>query len=533
MGFSGAPGCLSANGNRLHASQSVRIRACPRACPGSHLAGVQSAGVNLLLSFHELRSTMAELSDLAFLDATAQAELVRRKEVQSIELVEAAIERIERLNPTLNAVVTPMYDHARAAATGELPDGPFSGVPFLLKDIRAFISGVRATSGSNLLRDFVPDHDSELVVRLRRAGLVFLGRTNTPEFGLLPTTEPRLFGPCRNPWDTERTPAGSSGGSAVAVATGMVPMAHGTDGGGSIRMPASCCGIFGLKPTRARNPLGPDYGDILGGWLAEHALTRSVRDSAALLDATSGPDVGDPYWAPPPARPFHEEVGADPGKLRIAFTTEAATGVQVHPDCVRAVNDAARLCADLGHGVLEAAPALGGEMMDHVVTAWSANCASAVEGVARTTGQAPEPDSVEPLTWGLYEMGQRVTAADYLLAVKALQGLARLVARFFVDYDVWLTPTLAEPPVPLGTFDSTPENPLQGFYRALEFMCFTPICNVTGQPAMSVPLFWNDDNLPVGVQFVGRFGDEGTLFRLAAQLEAARPWADRRPPVSA
>ena len=474
---------------------------------------------------------MTKLSDLAFLDATAQAELVRRKEVQSIELVEAAIERIERLNPTLNAVVTPIYDHARAAAAGELPDGPFAGVPFLLKDLTASFGGVRLTAGSALLRDFVPDHDSELVVRLKRAGLIILGKTNASEFGLLPTTEPHLFGSTHNPWDTGRSPGGSSGGSAAAVASGMVPMAHGTDGGGSIRIPASCCGLFGLKPTRARNPLGPHYGDIMSGLLAEHALTRSVRDSAALLDATSGPDVGDPYWAPPPLRPFLQEVGADPGKLRIAFTTEAAT---IHPDCVRAVNDAAELCADLGHEVVEAAPELDREaFFREFTTLWSAGCSAIMEGIARRTGQTPKPDWVEPLTWGLYELGQQLTAADYLLAVGALQRIARLVARFFVDYDVWLTPTLAEPPVPLGTFDSPPEHPLQGFYRAGEFVPFTPICNVTGQPAMSVPLFWNADGLPVGVHFVGRFGDEATLFRLAAQLEAARPWADRRPPVSA
>lgn len=307
---------------------------------------------------------MAELSDLAFLDATAQAELVRRKEVSAKELVESAIERIERLNPTLNAVVTPMYNHALAAANGELPDGPFTGVPFLLKDMLASYNGVRSTSGAALLRDFVPDHDSELVVRLKRAGLIILGKTNVPEFGLLPTTESHLFGACRNPWDTERTPGGSSGGSAVAVATGMVSMAHGNDGGGSIRIPASCCGLFGFKPTRARNPLGPDHGDIMSGLVAEHALTRSVRDSAALLDATSGPDVGDPYFAPPPLHPFLQEVGADPGKLRIAFSTEAPTGVCIHPDCVRAVIDAAELCADLGHEVLEAAPELDGEMMN-------------------------------------------------------------------------------------------------------------------------------------------------------------------------
>jgi amidase len=477
---------------------------------------------------------MAKLDAFVDLDATAQAELVRRREVKAIELVDAAIERIERLNPTINAVVTPMYEQARAAATGELPDGPFAGVPFLLKDIFASYAGVRMTSGSTFLRDFVPDHDSELVIRLKRAGLIVLGKTNAPEFGLIPTTEPSLFGPTRNPWDTGRTPGGSSGGAAAAVAAGMVPAAHGNDGGGSIRIPASCCGLFGLKPTRARNPAGPDYGDILGGLAIDHALTRSVRDSAALLDVTSGPDVGDPYWAPPPARPFLQEVGADPGRLRIAFNTEAPTGAAVHADCISAVHEAAALCADLGHEVMEAAPLVLGEMLvQPFITVWAAGCAMAIDGLAFLTGRTATQDQFEPLTWALYEMGCRTSASAYLLAVTVLQRVARDIGHFLVDYDVWLTPTLTEPPVPLGTFDSPPGKPLQGFDRAVEFCPFTPIANFTGQPAMSVPLFWNADGLPIGTQFYGRFGDEATLFRLAAQLEEARPWAGRRPPISA
>ncbi len=477
---------------------------------------------------------MAKLDDFAFLDATAQAELVRRREVKAIELVDAAIERIERLNPTLNAVVTPMYEQARAAATAELPDGPFAGVPFLLKDLLAAYGGVRMTSGTTFQRDFVPDHDSELVVRLKRAGLIIVGKTNTPEFGILPTTEPHLFGPTHNPWDTSRTPGGSSGGSAAAVAAGLVPMAHGNDGGGSIRIPASCCGLFGLKPTRARNPLGPDFGDIFSGLVAEHALTRSVRDSAALLDATSGPDVGDPYWAPPPVRPFLQEVGADPERLRIAFTTTAATDAPVHADCVKAAHDVAALCIDLGHEVVEVTPDVSGDLVTQsFITLWSAGCAWTIDGIALVTGRTSTTDDFEPLTWALYEMGRQQSASAYLLALAALQGLSREIARFFIDYDVWLTPTLAELPVPLGTFDSPPDNPLHGLFRAAEFMPFTPIANITGQPAMSVPLFWNADGLPVGTQFIGRFGDEATLFRLAAQLEAARPWADKRPPVSA
>lgn len=475
---------------------------------------------------------MSKFEEFPFMDATDQAELVRKKQIKPVELVEAAIERIEHLNPKLNAVITPMYEQARDAAKGELPDGPFRGVPFLLKDLQASYAGVPLTCGSAFLRDFVPDHDSELVIRLKRAGLVILGKTNAPEFGIVPTTEPVLFGPTRNPWNLDRSPGGSSGGSAVAVASGMVPVAHANDGGGSIRIPASCCGIFGLKPTRARNPLGPDVGDMMGGLVAEHALTRSVRDSAALLDATAGPDVGDPYWAPPRVRPYVEEVGIDPGRLRIAFTVKAATGAKIHPDCVEAVHDAAGLCADLGHEVDEDAPEINGQWLTQAfTTVWSAGCASGIDGLAFLTGRFPKRDLFEPLTWALYEMGQRTTGSAYLLAQAVLQQISRQIARFMEKYDIWLTPTLAEPPVPLGTFDAAPDNPMKGFYRAAEYVPFTPVANLTGQPAMSVPLFWNKEGLPVGTHFFGRFGEEGTLFRLAAQLEAARPWANRRPPA--
>jgi amidase len=477
---------------------------------------------------------MSLSSELGILDATAQAELVRKKEVTPIELIEAAIERIERINPAINAVVTPMFDAARAAAVGALPDGPFTGVPFLLKDLLAAYAGVRMTSGSAFLRDFVPTHHCELVARHKRAGLIVVGKTNTPEFGIMPTTEPALFGPSRNPWDITRATGGSSGGSAAAVAAGLVPFAHANDGGGSIRIPASACGLFGLKPTRARNPLGPDFGDMFTGLVAEHAVTRTVRDSAALLDATAGPDLGDPYWAPPPARPFLEEVGADPGKLRIAFTTAAASGVTIHPDCVRAVNDAVQLCTDLGHEVVEAAPHIDGDALTPMFMAlWSAGCTWTIDGAALASNREPTPDQFEFATWALYQMGRQQSGAAYLTALQWLQMTARDVARFMQDCDVWLTPTLGEPPVPLGSFDSTPERPMAGLARAAQFAPFTPICNVTGQPAMSVPLFWNEQGLPVGTHFVGRFGDEGTLFRLAAQLEAARPWANRRPPVSA
>jgi amidase len=476
---------------------------------------------------------MGLAEELAFKDACAQAELVRKKDLQPVELVNAAIERIERLNPKLNAVVTPMFDLARASALGKIPEGPFQGVPFLLKDLMAAYAGVPMSLGSGLLREFFPDRDSELVSRLKRAGLIVVGKTNTPEFGILPTTEPRLFGPCHNPWDTARTTGGSSGGSAAAVASGMVPMAHANDGGGSIRIPASCCGVFGLKPTRARNPLGPNFGDVMSGIVCEHAVAQSVRDSAALLDATSGPDLGDPYWAPPPARPFQQEVGAHPGKLRIAFTMEALDGVPVHSDCREAVRSAAKLCEELGHRMMEASPEVDAEQMNRsFLTLWSAGCASTLEGIEAILGRTLKPEDMEPLTWTLYEIGRSQTGAKYLLALQTIQRMARDVARFFLEYDLWLTPTLALPPLPLGRFEPAPDDPLQGLRQASAFAPFTPICNLTGQPAMSVPLFWNGEGLPIGTHFIGRFGDEATLFRLAAQLETARPWIEHHPPVS-
>ncbi|HEV8574304.1 MAG TPA: amidase family protein [Dehalococcoidia bacterium] len=475
------------------------------------------------------------MNDIALLDASAQAELVRTKQVKAIELVDAAIDRIERLNPRINAVVTPMYDIARKAAEGQLPDGPFSGVPFLLKDLGPMYAGVRQASGTAFLKDMISPIDSELTKRYKAAGLIVVGKTNTPEFGLVPTTEPKLFGPSRNPWNPERTTGGSSGGSAAAVAAGMTSMAHANDGGGSIRIPASCCGLFGLKPTRARVPLGPLFGDQMSGLVIDHAVTRSVRDSAGLLDATAGPDLGDPYWAPPPERPFLQEVGADPGSLRIAFTQKKLYGEgALHPDCVDAVRDAVRLCEELGHEVTEAAPALNGdEIIDAFTKMWEGGVTSGIDTVIRFIGRTPGDDEIEPLTRTLYEAGKQVSASDYLLAVASMQLMARQVAAFHQQYDLWLTPTLGEPPVPLGSFEPTPDNPRAGFERAADFVPFTPLQNATGQPAMSVPLYWNAEGLPVGVHFAARFGDEATLFRLAAQLEEARPWAHKRPPVSA
>jgi len=476
---------------------------------------------------------MIRPEELALLDATAQAELVRKREITPAELLEATIERIERINPKINAVVTPMYDQARAAAAGPLPDGPFTGVPFLLKDILAPYAGVRLCYGASLLAGSVPDHDGELTIRYKNAGLVICGRTNVPEFGFLPATESRFHGSCRNPWNLDCSTGGSSGGSAAAVAACLVPMAHGNDGGGSIRIPSSCCGVFGLKPTRARNPLGPDVGDLVSGLVCEHVLTRSVRDSAAALDATSGPDVGDPYWAPPPARPFLEEVGAPPGKLRIGFARSSQAG-SVHPECVRAVEEAAALCADLGHRVEEKTLDIPQDQFGEAFAIlYASNMLRIMTVIEKATGTPLEAEQMEIPSWLMCELGKNYTGGDYLNAVGELQGISRRVARQMLDYDVLLTPVLAKPPLPLGSFDSTPEDPLKALNTTTEWVLFTQLCNATGQPAMSVPLHWTDDNLPVGLQFIGRFGDEATLFRLAAQLEEARPWADRRPPVSA
>lgn len=479
-------------------------------------------------------TTSRAAAEIAVLDATGQAELVRRGEVTATELVAWAIERIEDLNPSLNAVVTPMFDCALAAAAAA-PSGPFTGVPYLLKDLAVETAGIRFTEGSVFLRDNLSTYDSELVRRLRRAGLVIIGKTNTPEFGMLPTCEPALFGPTRNPWDITRSTSGSSGGSAAAVASGMVPAAHGNDLGGSIRFPASACGLFGLKPTRARNPLGPEYGDVVSGWAAEHALTRSVRDSAALLDATAGPALGDPYPAPPPGRAFAAEVGADPGRLRIAFTPRTPDGSLGHPECLAALDDAVRLCTSLGHELIEAdLPGLTSDVGAAIGSVFNAATAWIVRYWIRRIGREPELDELEPITRAYWEAGEHVTAAEYLLAIEDLQVFARGVAEFLTPVDLWLTPTMSAPPVRLGEIVSTVAEPMRAAQRGGPTVAYPAVvANITGNPAMSVPLWWTEAGLPIGVHFLGRFGDEATLIRLAAQLEHARPWATRTPPLSA
>lgn len=475
------------------------------------------------------------MDEIAKLDAISQAELVRKGEVSAIELVEAAIARAEKVNPELNAIITPMYDLARASANDVDKDTPFAGVPFLLKDLFAEYAGVPMSEGSAFLKGiYVPDHDSELVARQKRAGLITIAKTNTPEFGLMPTTEPIAFGRSRNPWNLERTTGGSSGGSAAAVAAGVVPMAHANDGGGSIRIPASCCGLFGLKPTRGRNPLGPDYGDAGGGVAVEHAVTRTVRDSARLLDATAGPDLGDPYFAPAQTRSYAKEVNTDPGKLRIAFSTASLNGASTNTDCIKATLDAAKLCESLGHEVVEADIPVDQQLVRGSFSyIWAAFCGWAIEYWERVLEREVTEADLEPGTWAYYQKSKAITASRYLLAVTDAQLLSRQVASFFQNYDLLLTPTLNEPPCDLGIMDPRPDDPLAGMRRSADFAGFTAIANITGQPAMSVPLHWNAEGLPIGLQFIGRYGDESTLFRLAGQLEQERRWADRIPQVNA
>jgi len=494
---------------------------------------------------------MATFPEFHKFDGLGLAELVRTRQVAPADLVEEAISRIEARNPKLNAVVYKLYDQARMTAKGDLPDGPFRGVPFLLKDMHATVKGVPTSSGTRMLKDVPQPHDSEIVRRYRAAGVIILGKTNVPEFSLMPYTEPEAFGPTHNPWDLSRTPGGSSGGSAAAVAARLVPLSGGADGGGSIRIPASCCGVFGLKPTRGRTPTGPDIGDIWRGFAQEHVLTRSVRDSAAMLDAIAGSDVGAPYWAPPQQRPYLQEVTTEPGRLRIAFTSQPFLGHKVHPDCQKGLQATVHSLEQLGHELVEAAPQIDREAFAIAfLTMIAAETRDEMDWAASLAGRQASFADFETGTSALALIGQATSAGDYAKALNYLMAAARGVGRFFEDYDVLLTPTLAQPPVPTGSLQPSGAErfmigligrlnaawvlnalgiikPLAG--KTFDFMPYTPLFNATGQPAMSVPLYWNEAGLPIGMHFVGRFGDEATLFRLAGQLERAQPWFDRAP----
>ena len=463
-------------------------------------------------------------------DAIGLAELVQRAEVTPEELLDAAIERIEARNPLINAVVTPLYDYARDALRAGLPPGPFYGVPFLLKDLTASLSGVRTSRGSRFFADTPPAAaDSEHVRRLKQAGLVILGRTNTCELGLSLTCEPQLHGPTLNPWDTTRTPGGSSGGAAAAVATRLVPMAHATDGFGSIRAPAACCGVVGLKPTRGRNTLAPFAGEGLGGLTAEHAVTLSVRDNAALLDATSGPGKGDPYVAPTPARAFLVETSVNPGSLHIAFTTAAPNGASIEPDSLRVLSDTVRLCEELGHHVEEADPQIErSAVVPTFLTLISANTAVNLS-THPTAGRLPNPGEVESITWSTAQKGYSLSGSDYVRATQTAHKLGRQMAAFHEQYDLLLTPGLATIPPRLGWIDMMMEDDNEYWRRVFDFSPFTVWFNLTGQPAMMLPLGQTESGLPIAVQLVARYGDEATIFRLAAQLETARPWSGRQP----
>jgi Asp-tRNA(Asn)/Glu-tRNA(Gln) amidotransferase A subunit family amidase len=467
-------------------------------------------------------------------DGLGLAQLVRRGQVTPTELLEAAIERVEARNPRVNAVVLKLYDLAQAAIARGLPEGPLRGVPFLIKDLTSSIAGVPMTRGSRFFADSPPASvDSEHVTRLRRAGLVIFGRTNTCEMGLSLTCEPQLYGPTRNPWDPTRISGGSSGGAAAAVGARMLPMAHASDGFGSIRAPAACCGLVGLKPTRARNTFAPAAGEGLGGLSTEHAVTLTVRDCAALLDATAGPGAGDPYAVPAPARPYLEESGADPGALRIAWTAAAPNGAPVERENLEALAETVRLCAELGHRVEEAHPQVDGPAV--VPTFLTLAAANTVVNLAShpTAGRPARADEVERVTWLTGQKGEQISGADYVRATQTAHRLGRQMAAFHTRHDVLLTPGLATLPVKLGWIDMMMDDVDEYWRRVFAFSPFTVWFNITGQPAMMLPLGRSAGGLPIATQLVGRFGDEATLFRLAAQLETARPWFSRKPAMAA
>ncbi|HEY1447875.1 MAG TPA: amidase [Caulobacteraceae bacterium] len=470
------------------------------------------------------------IAEYAEYDGVALAELVARKEVSPAELVEAAIARIEQHNGKLNAVVYKAYDEARAAAKADLADGPFRGVPFLIKDLGMAVAGWPRSCGSRYTRNLTDQADGSLVARYRASGAVFLGKTNTPEFGITGTTESAHLGPCRNPWNPEHISGGSSGGSASAVAAGIVPLAHASDGLGSIRIPAACCGLFGLKITRDRNPVLPD--DNAYGNSVEHVVSRTVRDSAVMLDHTGWPEPAAPYPAPPKERPYAEEAGRAPGRLKIAFSAETPSGRAIDPEVEAALHATADLLRRLGHEVIEKGLGIDYRAFYRETgAAGSANFAADMVRWAERLGHEPEADELEPLTWAIVKAGGRVTGAEAMQSMRSRRLWGRRILEFFETWDVYLTPVMGMPPPPVGWIDPVRLEPREVNRRQAQAFGFTPPFNVSGQPSMSVPLAWSASGLPIGMMFTARYADEATLFRLAGQLEKETPWKAKRPPI--
>jgi amidase len=464
-------------------------------------------------------------------DGLGLAELVRKGEVSPAELVEAAIERIERHNPAINAVVHKAYDEARSMAKDALREGPFTGVPFLVKDLMIAVAGWPRRSGSRFAKDVIDSEDSGLMRRYRASGVIPLGKTNCPEFGITGTTEPALYGACRNPWSLEHSAGGSSGGSAAAVAAGIVPMAHGGDGRGSIRIPASCCGLVGLKVTRDRNPHLPDGYDFAQGYVVEHVLTRSVRDCAAMLDVTGVPEPMSAYAPPAKDRPYTEEIERGPGRLRIAWSSETANGRPIHAEVQAALVGVAALLAELGHEVVPHGLGVDQRALYGAQNAWSgANFAAGMKRLIEQVGREPEEGELEPLTAASLRGGRRATGEQVMWEQQQVRMLARGVLALFEDFDVYMTPVMGTPPPPIGYIDPVAVPPREIGRRNGELFPFAAPFNMTGQPSISLPLAWSPSGLPIGIMFTARYADEATLFRLAAQLEKECPWKDKRPP---
>ncbi|MDP6475798.1 MAG: amidase [Alphaproteobacteria bacterium] len=477
---------------------------------------------------------MANLTNYSDYDALGLAELVRAGDITPGELMADALGAIEQLNPELNCVVGDLSAQAERALDEGLPDGPFTGVPFLIKEIGVQAAGSPLRMGSKLCDGFVPQADTELMSRFRRAGLLTIGTTPTPEFGFNPTCESIFHGPTHNPWDTTRSPGGSSGGAAASVAARMLPIAHANDGGGSIRIPASACGLVGLKPTRARVPAGPLAGEPLSGLAIELCVSRSVRDSAALLDAVAGADVGAANVIAAPARPFSDEVSVPPGRLKIAWSAKAINDAPVNAEVAAGLERSVALLESLGHELHEEAPQIDWpSYFEALVTIWSANLAWTITLMEKILDRVPGPDNLQRVTEAIYRHGQDISAAEFLTAQAAFNRANRAASALFEGYDLLLTPTLAKPPIKLGTLDQNAEgvDPATWTRQVFEWCAFTPLFNSTGQPAVSLPLHWTEGGLPIGMQFVARMNGEATLIRLAAQLEQAQPWAERRPPL--